>query len=776
MTKNSRQIMRSALGSRARGCASTPGLEASPSSAKRSALACSLLLTALTGLTIGCGEPTATIPNPLPPRGDDPGILPNDPVDLDGDGLYDGIAIDIDGDGKADGVDTDGDGIADQPLPDGPPLPGSKPDDVCPPDNPFCGESDDAGAPVGCGEEKFDLDPVGVNVMIAVDGSKSMNSYWYRVQEAIRDMILDNPKLNYGMHVFWGQPTDDFSEAVAAGFNFCGLNRNDVLEPMPGQQTKVLPFMGPQAPGQGNIFYDFTPVIDPLNYYLEHTTLLENPKSTNYLVFISDGNDNCFGTAFASKADKLLAYEKLGIELVKKHIRVLPIGFDAASAQLTALGKPRMTNFDAMDTLAKNGGTGLDKALAADKVEDLVTALTTVAQRVRPCRFSIPATLDPSQNLNPFELNFVLAGKLVDRDRNQADGWNFVNGNTSEVEFYGKSCEAIRFGKPLEARKGCSAEVCGTSATQVATKPRAVEWLLDRSLSMNDCSNTDTAGCIPTSLGGGGGLTYWGVMAKSIGKTVVATVNDEVEFGLRMFPSAGAAPGSCDIFEKAEVDPGPSTELTIIRSVLSNLPLGFTPLVDALERVANSPGRLAEAQVLGAVIVVSDGGDSESCGVAQADAVARAGAAASKLLALGVKTYVIRFGSVDAATAGDDEILDAIVDNGGTAIKDPNNPSAPRYYPAPDEAKLNMVLDGISQSLATCAFTLGELKDPYVDKTKVNLYLNGQVVPFDQTQGWGWADPAQVEIQMYGQACTDFKNNRTTSLVVEFGCDPIVIL
>jgi fibro-slime domain-containing protein len=40
-----------------------------------------------------------------------------DLVDLDGDGVADGVAVDANGGGVADGVDTNGDGIADQPLP-----------------------------------------------------------------------------------------------------------------------------------------------------------------------------------------------------------------------------------------------------------------------------------------------------------------------------------------------------------------------------------------------------------------------------------------------------------------------------------------------------------------------------------------------------------------------------------------------------------------------------------------------------------------------------------
>jgi hypothetical protein len=264
-------------------------------------------------------------------------------------------------------------------------------------------------------------------------------------------------------------------------------------------------------------------------------------------------------------------------------------------------------------------------------------------------------------------------------------------------------------------------------------------------------------------------------MAKALATSVVATVNDDVDFGLRMFPSADAATG-CDVDDQPEVPPAPATELTIIRELLSNLPLGNTPLADALDKVAADPGRLADKGVSGALIVVSDGGDSTSCQVDQPTAVTRLGAAAATLLKAGVKTYVIRFGTSDDATPEDAEILRAIVTNGGTAIVDPKNPDAAPYLDAPDETALNSVLNGISQALAECNFTIGDLKDD-VDKSKVNLYLNGEAIPFDakdqKKNGWGWANKAKTDIQMYGAACTDFKNNRITNLVVEFGCEVI---
>ena len=66
------------------------------------------------------------------------------------------------------------------------------------------------------------------------------------------------------------------------------------------------------------------------------------------------------------------------------------------------------------------------------------------------------------------------------------------------------------------------------------------------------------------------------VVAKSIGTSVVDTVNDDVEFGLRMFPSAQA--DVCTDNDDPEVAPAQDTEITIIRYLLSNSATGFTPI------------------------------------------------------------------------------------------------------------------------------------------------------------------------------------------------------
>ena len=644
---------------------------------------------------------------------------------------------------------------------------------ACSPENPFCADGDGGSEPPPptCPSERFDLVPAGVNVMVAVDGSKSMTTFWTQIRSAIEKMVRDRPDVRFGTDLFWA----DVVESVEEGFarlNACGDTEHRVLElGRPGSQ-ELAQLFGDAPPGDGVFFYDFTVVADALNHYLVTPTGLDDPNGTNYLVLISDGNDNCFGNFWASAEDKRLAFEKLTRELVKKNIRVLPIGFNGASDQVTLDGRPTTTDFDALDVIAKHGGTGLDKALAADDAAGLAQAIETVSRRVASCRFKIPAAVGSARKINPFELTYWLNGLEVPRDRSGKNGWNFVAGDVAEVELFGDACEAVRAAVPLEAKRTCKpSEICGRAASKVEAKTRAVQYLVDRSLSMADCS-AGFLGCVP---GLTPGLTWWGVAAKAIASSVSAPLNDDVEFGLKYFPDPNGE--GCAVTDGPQVAPSAGTAITVIGDVLERLPTGSTPLLAGLESVARSPGRLAEAGVAGAVIVVSDGG--ESCEpVDQATKVARLTEAARTLQARGIKVFAVRFGNKGLDFADQDAQLRAIVKHGGTATGNPDDPNNVPYLEAPDAAALTTALGSISQALASCALRVGEL-DAEADKTQVNLFLDGDVVPLDKQgqkrDGWGWLDDARTQIELYGATCERFKSSRVTSIVVEAGCEPIFV-
>ena len=647
------------------------------------------------------------------------------------------------------------------------------PPDPCGSDNPYC--QTDAGRAMpapACDSQKYDLRPVSVNVVVAVDGSMSMNTFWTQIRDAVGAMMAQNPSIAFGADLFWA----DTVESVDEGFkriNACGDTQHKLLALGLNQSAKLPDFFGAEPPGPGIFFWDFTPVAEPLNYYLVNKTSLSDPHSTNYLVFISDGNDNCFGSFFAGEGVKELAYEKLARELVKKNIRVLPIGFNGASDQISLDGGVTYTDFTALDTLAKFGGSGVDKALAADNPDQLKLAIATVAQRIRSCRFQIPAALDPSQSVNPFALDFLVNGQVVARDRTQQQGFNFVDGNISEVEFFGNACQAVRAGMPVEAREACDkAAVCGNAASKVMNKPRVVEYLLGRSFQMARCS-VGFLQCVP---GITPGETWWGVAAASIAASVTAPINDDVEFGLKYMPDSNQL--DCSVSDGPDLAPAPGMAIALIGNMLHNLPGGGAPLLVALEKVAANPGRLSDPSVSGALVVVSD--SAESCeDIDQATKLMRLTAAAGALKAKGVRVFVVRFGKKGDSFAEQDAQLRAIAVAGGTASGDASDPNNTPYLEAPDADSLTATLASISEQLAACTLELGAL-DPKADKTQVNLYLNGEVISFDsqgaKRAGWGWSDPAQTTIELYGQSCDAFKTNRTTSIIVEVGCTPVIVI
>ncbi|MET0343185.1 MAG: vWA domain-containing protein [Polyangiales bacterium] len=659
---------------------------------------------------------------------------------------------------------------------------GAPTNEVCPPDNPYCKAPATKPETPLCESLPIDLEPVGVNVMIAVDGSAPMAAHWPQVRSAVAALREAHPEAAFGLQMFWGELVD-----WDTGFeknNWCGATESRILEVGDHRAQAMLDFMGDAPPGPSFVggLFATSPVIEPLNHYLRSASKLADPSRTNYLVFVTSGNDNCFGSVFTSRADKLLAYEKLAVELGKSGIRVLPVGFAAANGGASGSGLPGATpagaDYEVLEKLLEHGGTGLTEVPEVDDPARLGDVLAQVGKTVRNCRFAIPSVLDPSAALNPFELTFTINGNTVARDRTRSDGWNFVDGDTSQVELFGKACQAVRARAPLAAHKSCSDQVCGTAALRVETKPRAVLHLLDASASSIACTD-DGWGCLqtpdsPTRTA----LSYWEVMEHAIGKSLVAPVNDDIEFGLKLFPSKNTGNFSCEALTDPEVSIAQGTEITIMSKMLETLPFGSTPLLHALEHVADAPGRLAEAEVEGAVVILTDGSDT-CAGVAFEELLARLASAARRLREAGVNTYVVRFGPASARSPEQESQLRTIVANGGTAQTDPSDPNAVPYIDATDQRGLDDALARISGALAACSV---ELDDPPsgADADKLNIYLNGEVIPRDaqgkKREGWGWADDAKRKIDMYGRACDGFKNNRRTSFVIEYGCASVTVI
>jgi hypothetical protein len=676
-----------------------------------------------------------------------------DPVDYDGDGVIDGYAVDTNGDGMADAIDTNGDGVADKDL-FGNDLP---PTSAC------MGQYCDGNTkpPEQCGKTPFELSATKTNVMFLADGSNSMEMYWTGVRQAMADIINANPKLNFGVHMFYAEGNDlgGFLQAL----NACGEIKHPRFDLAKGQGQAIVDFMGGAPPGAGNQFFDRSPVLAGLNWYLENDSPLNDPESANFLVVFSDFVDTCFGTLFSNPGsvntsagkEQLLAFEKLAVELRKRHIRIIPIGFDANAANNSMGGAGGDVNEEALAALTNYGGTTITEPLIAANAADVKKAIDAIGVAVQPCRFTVPAVEEGK--INAFKLSFLVNNKIVPRDRTKTEGWDFVEGKEEEVEFHGDACRALQSGMAkVEARTQCMGEeVCGVATTKVTTRPRALHVLLDGSGSMQGGIG-GWAGAILN-----GQLTPWGEATAAIAQMVTNPINDGLEFGFQFFPIS--AEGGCGQIGAPEVPIGTGNEITIIDELLSNVPTGQTPLVGAMEYVASNPGRLVEPDVVGSLLVVSDGADSCADSGTRNQRLA---AAANTLFTQGAKTYAVKFDSGSSDAAQEDQLTNIAV-NGGTDA----------FVDAPDGKALTEELGKLSDNLASCELRLGELP-PDIDPEKVNVYLNGIAIGFDskgeKMQGWGWtSDTASGDyskLELYGDACKLLQQSRLSEIALELGC------
>jgi hypothetical protein len=674
---------------------------------------------------------------------------------------------------------------------------------VCAADNPFCQQPSIMPTMTGtpgvvpiqtdCGAVPIDLRPSGVNIMIAVDGSASMMPHWSDLSTAIRSLRENNPTASFGVHMFWADAVDPLTDQSTSNMsnNGCKTVNDKRLDLGSYTSQELVSFLGSGPPG-GTIFgvYQVSPVIDPLNYYLQNATKLSDPTRTNYLIVFTGGNDNCFGSAFISTDDKLIAYQKLALELSKRNIRMIPVGLDEPkpkdmNADPFGFGAPMSggfvgttgggslpTDYEVLGTLLKYGGSTLPEVPRIDTAAKLKELVSRVGQAVNSCRFELPMALDSSKSVNPFEIAFDINGKVVPRDRHQTNGWDFVNGSTSAVEFFGQGCEAVQSGQTLQAKKSCEQNVCGTAAVSVETKPRVVMLLLDSSASRTECTD-GSLNCLSLPGTEGRSLTYWETVQKAVSAALVAPVNDDVSFGMQFFPFKNSEALSCDVATMAEVPPAPSQQITIMKQMLEKLPFGFSPVVGVMESIAGAPGKLVDPGVIGAVVMLSDGGDNCS-GDPQAQIVSRLGAAAKKLADKGAKVYAIRYGSKDGETPEAAEQLTAISQNGGTAM----TTGSVAYIDAKNDMELSNALAAISDNLASCSFVLGGI-NAQVDKSRTNLYLNGEQIGLDsksmKQEGWNWIDAEKTTVELYGEACNTYKTSRRSRVVVEFGCEPVII-
>ena len=263
--------------------------------------------------------------------------------------------------------------------------------------------------------------------------------------------------------------------------------------------------------------------------------------------------------------------------------------------------------------------------------------------------------------------------------------------------------------------------------------------------------------------------------------TIVAASDDKIWFGLMPFPSS-VPPDVCRLLNPFSECYAPATaHVTLgidrapdIETVLSGLGIcGSTPTTQTLINAHAYLGATATGHTQ-YILLATDGVpncnsslDPDTCVCLDTESGCEGRpeaclddeacyAALDDLLADGIKTYVIGMG---AWLGGDAEIMDEMARRGGTE----------HFYPAEAPAELLAVFDDImSTVVVSCRFDLNPSE--FADPTKVNFYIDGEIVPRDTTHMSGWDYVDEDTIEFYGTWCDRIMSGDISGVTATYGC------
>ena len=268
--------------------------------------------------------------------------------------------------------------------------------------------------------------------------------------------------------------------------------------------------------------------------------------------------------------------------------------------------------------------------------------------------------------------------------------------------------------------------------------------------------------------------------------TIVGASDDKIWFGLMPFPNS-VPPNECRLVSIATECLAPTTphvplgpnRAPDIEGVLAGLGIcGSTPTTQTL---ANAHAYL-NATATGHtkyVLLATDGVpncnssldpatceclDTESGCEGRPEACLDDEAcydALDALLADGIKTYVIGMGTWMGTDA---VIMENMAIHGGTE----------HFYPAEAPDELLAAFEEIMGTVVlSCRFDLNPSE--FVDPTKVNFYIDGEVVPRDtsHTNGWDYVDEDTIEF--YGPWCDRILSGDISGVTATYGCHTIMI-
>lgn len=339
------------------------------------------------------------------------------------------------------------------------------------------------------------------------------------------------------------------------------------------------------------------------------------------------------------------------------------------------------------------------------------------------------------------------------------------------------------------------ANLCGDQEIPAISDPPNLYFIVDRSGSMADI------------LPGSGYSKYEN--ARIAISVMLRAVGHRVRYGAAVFP-AFANPDGCtsgmQVFPTESGDP-PSYAAAgkngpVLQDLLTRLggiaPAGGTPTAATLEALEPTVFGLSGKRTY--VVLMTDGAPNCNLGLActadqcipniehesigstsceapvnccDAKQVGEAGigycvdadATEARVTAYedaGIDTYIVGMPGSEQYGA----LLSRLAAAGNTA-----RPGATPYYAVSDTEELTLALKSIGARVAiTCNLPLAAQPN---DIGFVNVYFDGQNVPFDASDGWQWAD-GENSIQFEGAACSTLSSGNVLNVQVLSGCKTVV--
>ncbi len=313
---------------------------------------------------------------------------------------------------------------------------------------------------------------------------------------------------------------------------------------------------------------------------------------------------------------------------------------------------------------------------------------------------------------------------------------------------------------------------CGAVQNELQRKPADLLLVLDRSTSMTQAMDTDN-NCSATSTTC---AQRWATIISSLDKVLGATSKD-LNWGLKLFSSPASSGtggrggggggrgtggrgggfnpggGSCNVSAGVEVPVGPGNNSKIQTQISAAGNAGYTPTRLALNASVEYLKTVTDGN--NKFILLATDGQPNCAGTTEntTDDLEPTKTAAQDAVAAGYKVFVIGVGPKN-------DNLTGLAQAGGTE----------KFYPAQSPGELSAALDAIVGIVAAgCTY---ELPTAPVPPDAVGVYIDKELIPQSDSDGWSYAPGSSTTININGSYCDALTRGDSKQVQIFLPCEP----